>query len=229
MKTLGIIGGIAPESTIAYYRAIVALARERGAGYPPVLINSIDMPRMLGYVAAGGKESLAAYLLDELMKLVRAGAELALLASNTPHVAFDELRAASPIPLLSIVETAADAAATMHVRRAAILGTRFTMEGGVYPRVFAARGIAAFAPPPDDLELVHTRYVTELIEGRFDDATRDEILAVIDRLRDRDGADAVLLAGTELPLLLRCEEWHGTPLLDTGRLHVEAAVAAMLA
>src|SRR5205814_803575 len=103
--TLGIIGGIAPESTIEYYRTIIALHRERTGGqYPPILINSIDLKKMLALVAEQRFPELITYLVAEIRKLAAGGATIGLFASNTPHIVFDELRSQSPIPLVSIVE-----------------------------------------------------------------------------------------------------------------------------
>ena len=127
---LGIIGGIAPPSTVEYYVALVAGYREhRPDAYPPIIINSIDLSRLLGLIGDGRMAELVDWLTEEIERLVRAGSGCALLASNTPHVVFDELRARSSIPLLSIVEAAAEAAAERGLKHLGILGTRFTMRG----------------------------------------------------------------------------------------------------
>ena len=105
MKVLGVVGGIGPESTIAYYRSIIATARKRRSdeGNPPILINSIDVHRVLQLVAEGALTTLINYLVTEVEKLAKGGAALGLLAANTPHVVFDEVAARAPIPLVSIV------------------------------------------------------------------------------------------------------------------------------
>jgi aspartate racemase len=230
MKLLGIIGGIAPESTIEYYRSIVAAYRRRrpGAGYPHILIDSIDLDRLLALVGAGELEALTAWLCDELGRLERAGARIALLASNTPHIVFEELRRRSPVPLISIVEAAAGEAAAAGMKRVGLFGTRFTMRGGFYPAAFARFGIEVVLPDDADLDLVHEKYVTELIEGVFLPETRKAFLAVVERMRRKSAIDGVILGGTELPLLLRGVE-SAVSLLDTSRIHAERAVAEMLA
>ena len=230
MRTLGIVGGIAPESTIDYYRSLVASYREqrRDNSYPSILINSIDVNRVLGLVAGGRLDELTGYLREAIDRLARGGADFGLLASNTPHVVFDELSRISPIPLLSIVEAASEATAELGLTTVGILGTRFTMEGRFYPEVFARRGIAVRPPPPDDLSYVHEKYVTELVGGNFRPETRAGVLQVIARLKS-EGAEGVVLAGTELPLLLRGAPDTGVSLLDTTRIHVRRAVAELLA
>src|SRR4030042_5490806 len=106
MKTVGIIGGIGPESTIEYYRLIIASYREqkRDGSYPSIIINSIDMKKMLDLIAANELAGVTEYLLGEMKKLALAGADLGLLASNTPHIFFADIQRQSPIPLVSIVE-----------------------------------------------------------------------------------------------------------------------------
>jgi aspartate racemase len=227
--TLGIIGGIAPPSTVDYYRALVDGYREqRPEAYPPILINSIDLTRLLSLIGDGRMAELVDWLIEEIDRLARAGAGCALLASNTPHVVFEELRARSPLPLLSIVEAAADAAAELGLKDVGILGTRFTMRGTFYPDVFARRGIAVRVPEDDDVAYVHEKYVTELIPARYLPETRAGVLRVVERLAAA-GTDGVLLAGTELPLLLARPAHAGVPLLDTSRIHVRRALVELLA
>ncbi len=125
MKTIGIIGGIAPESTIEYYRSIIRLYRERARDgtYPPILINSIDLKRVLDLVGAQKLAELTEYVLGEVRKLARAGADLGLLASNTPHVVFDDIRRSSPIPLVSIVEATCRATQALGLKKVGLFGT----------------------------------------------------------------------------------------------------------
>jgi aspartate racemase len=230
MKTLGIIGGIAPASTIEYYRMLVARYQERrpDGSNPPVIINSIDMQTMLRLIGADALDDVTVYLLAEIEKLARAGADFGLLASNTPHVVFDRLRVGSRIPLISIVETAFEAAKGRGLTRVGLLGTRFTMQSAAYPSVFVRRGIALVVPDGPDQEYVHAKYMSELVRAEYLPATREGVLAVIDRLRRYQGIDGVILGGTELPLLLSGVGDIGIPVLDTGRIHVEAALDEML-
>lgn len=231
MKKLGIIGGIGPESTIDYYRLIIARCREAAPAveYPPVLINSIDLGRMLRLAGEQRLAELTEYLNDELQKLARAGAEIALLAANTPHIVFDELARITPLPLISIVKATRDAARNAQLRRLALLGTEFTMMGGFYQRVFAETTIDLVVPDLEERAFVHEKYMGELVKGMFLDPTRDALLSLMERLQEREAIDGVILAGTELPLLVRNSEPAGITFLDTTQIHVRAAVAAMAA
>ncbi len=230
LKTLGIIGGIGPESTVEYYRTIVALYRERSGdgSYPKLILNSIDLKRELELIEAADDHATTEYLVEEVGKVARAGADFGIIASNTPHVVFDALAAASPIPLLSIVEVALEVAKKRDWRRPAIFGTRYTMLGNFYPKVFSRAGIELVRPPPDDAAYIHDKYMNELVNGNFLPEIRSHMLEIVDRMRTENGIDAVLLAGTELPLLLRDAEHNGVPLLDTMQAHVETAVEMML-
>ena len=231
MKTLGIIGGIAPASTIEYYRLLIATYQQRrpDGSNPPVIINSIDMQTMLRLIAADALDEVTTYLSAEIDTLARAGADVALLASNTPHVVFDPLQRRSRIPLISIVEATFDVAKALNLTRVGLLGTRFTMQSASYPSVFTRRGITVLVPDAADQEYVHGKYMSELVRGEYLPETRAGLLAVVDRLRSQHGIDGLILGGTELPLILRDVEDLGIPFLDTGRIHVEAALEQMLA
>ena len=227
-KTVGIIGGIAPESTIAYYRQMIERYREATDGAnPSIIINSIDLTKMLGFVGSKDFTALIDYLSGEMNRLAAAGADFGVFASNTPHIVFREVEARSKIPLISIVESAAREAERLGVRKAGLLGTRFTMHAPFYPEAFAARGIEVVVPEDDDLDYVHEKYMTELVNARFLDETRSEFLGVIDRMRERQRIDSVILGGTELPLILGGAA-AAVPMLDTTAIHVQAIVQECL-
>jgi aspartate racemase len=230
MRILGIVGGIAPESTVEYYRLLIAAYRRRvsDGSYPPIIIDSIDLTRMLDLIGAGRLAEVTAYLLTEIERLARAGAEVALFASNTPHIVFDDLARRSPVPLVSIVEAAADAAQALGLRKVGLFGTRFTMQGRFYPEIFARRGIGVSAPAPEDRTYIHDAYMSELVQGTFLPATRERMLGIVRRLKQTDGIEGLVLGGTELPLLLRDAGDTGIPFLDTTRIHVDRALAAAL-
>jgi aspartate racemase len=230
MKIAGIIGGTGPESTIDYYRQIIAVYRERqpDGSYPPMIINSIDLTTVVGYMTAGEHARLADFLVEEIARLARAGAAFALISANTPHIVFDELRRRSPIPLISIVEATCRAAQALGLKKLGLLGTRFTMTAGFYQKVFSEQGIALALPGEQERAWVHEIYMGELVNGIFLPATRERLLKVIEGMRQRDGIQGMILGGTELPLILRDADC-GVSLLDTTRIHVKEIVAAMLA
>jgi aspartate racemase len=230
MKTLGIIGGLGPESTIDYYGRIIALYRERtrDGSYPQFIINSIDMKKGLDFMEANNLTGMTDYLLEEIGKLARAGATFGLISANTPHIVFDEVASGSPIPLISIVEATCAASKGRKLRRLALFGTRYTMQATFYPKVFSREGIELFVPDPEDQTYIHDKYLNELVSGKFLQETRAGLLAIVDRMKESSAIDGVILAGTELPLILRDSEHNGIPFLDTTEIHCEAAVTEML-
>lgn len=175
MRTLGIVGGIAPESTIEYYRLLIASYRERkpDGSAPSIVIDSIDLKKLLDLTAAAAAKSLG-------------------------------------------------------LKKLALFGTRFTMQGRFYPEVFSREGIALVLPAEADLAFIHDRYTGELIKGIYRPETREGLLAIVNRLKEGEGIDGVILGGTELPFILTGGTAQGIPLLDTTRIHVEAALDELL-
>lgn len=229
MKTLGIIGGIGPESTLEYYRFIIDSYRERknDGSYPCVIINSINLKKVLDFLYAGEFLQLAEHFGKEIKKLAAAGADFALLAANTAHVVFDEVQRQSPIPLISIVQATRDAASGKGLKKLGLFGTRFTMQGRFYPEIFSRAGITLVTPSEQEQAYIHEKYMGELVNGIFLPQTRERLLAIANALRQREGIEGLILGGTELPLILR-DAPSGIPFLDTTRIHVESAVAQIL-
>ena len=224
MKTIGIVGGTGPESTVDYYRLLIAAYRERvpDGSYPPIVINSIDLKKVTDFLAANELAGLAELLVREVQTLVRAGAEIGLVAANTPHIVFDEVARQSPIPLVSIVEATCAEANRLGLKKLGLFGTRYTMQGRFYPDVFSRARITLVIPAPDEQTYIHEKYMGELVPGIFLNETRKELLAIVERMRKTEAIEGVILAGTELPLLLRDAKVSAAPFLDTARIHVKA-------
>jgi aspartate racemase len=229
VKTLGIIGGIGPESTIEYYRTIIRLYRERArdGAYPKIIINSINLTREVDLLERGELGLLAASMVEEVNKLAQAGSDFALMASNTPHIVFGEIEPKASIPLLSIVETACAEVKQRGLKRVGLFGTRFTMGGKFYQQVFAREKIELIAPEPDDQDFIHDKYMNELVAGTFLPETKNGLLRIMESMKAKKNVDAIILAGTELPLILREPAHEGIPIIDTMRAHAAAAVEEM--
>ena len=229
MKTLGIVGGIGPESTIDYYRFILDgyRARVTDGSAPHLIIDSIDVNRGLAMLDANDLAGLTDYLSASLDRLVRAGAEVALIAANTPHIVFDEVQRQTPVPMLSIVQATCDHARGLGFKRLGLLGTGFTMRARFFPDVFGRAGLELVTPGETGQAFVHEKYIHELLKNSFLPETRTELIGIIDRMCNDDRIEALILAGTELPLLLRGAEPEGLPFLDTTMIHVRAAVDAI--
>ncbi len=230
MKTAGIVGGIGPESTIDYYRLMVAsYRRQRPDGsFPPIVINSINLTRMLDLIGTGKMAEVADYLAGAVKKLERAGADFALMAATTPHILYDDIQRRASIPMISIVEATCSVAKGKGLTRLGLFGTRFTMQGSFYPDVFFKQGLEVFAPSEEDQDYIHERYMGELVHGVLQDETRQGLLAIVDRMIEKQQIQGLILAGTELSLVLKDDSYRDLPFLDTTRIHVERAVARIL-
>jgi aspartate racemase len=183
MRTVGIIGGLGPESTIDYYRSIIARYRTRkpGGGYPYIIINSLDVDHGLALLNAGRLAELADYIATGIAALVRAGADFGLIAANTPHLVFDEVQSRSAIPLLSIVRATADHAKARGLKKLGLFGAGFTMRASFYPEEFERAGMILVPPTEPEKELIHRNYIDELLNNQFLPETRTQILSVAQR------------------------------------------------
>jgi len=231
MKTIGMIGGIGPESTIEYYRLINAAYAERvtDGSYPPMIINSIDLQKLRKMAEANERAQMTEFLVSEIQKLARAGAEVGFLAANTPHMVFDEVRDQSPIPLVSIVETTCRAAKAAGLEKLGLFGTRMTMQGRFYPDVFSREGIALAVPDEHDQAYIHHMYFNELVKGTVLPETRQRLLKIVDRLKERESIQGLILGGTELSLIFRDATVCDIPVLDTTKIHAKTIVREALA
>ena len=175
MRTIGMIGGLGPESTIDYYRSIIARYRARrpDGGYPHLVINSLDVDKGLAMLDAGRLDELATYLAAGLDLLVRAGADLGFIAANTPHLVFDEVQHRSAIPLLSIVRATSDRARALGLKKVGLFGTGFTMRASFYPKELQRAGIGVVLPTESEREFIHRKYIGELLNNKFLPETKD--------------------------------------------------------
>lgn len=229
MRTLGIIGGLGPASTIDYYRSIIARVREGNpdAGYPHIIVNSLDVDKGLAMLDAGRLDQLADYIASGFEALAHAGAEFGCIAANTPHLVFGDVQRRVRMPLVSIVEATAKKVQTRGFKKVGLFGTGFTMRASFYPDEFRRIGVALLTPSEIERRYIHQKYIGELLQNHFLPETRSGLLRIAQRMRMEDGVEAVILAGTELPLLLR-ESGTSIEFLDTSVIHVEAIVDQLL-
>ena len=225
MKRIGIIGGLGPESTVDYYKEIISSFNTKysGLGYPEIILYSANLNEFMALISGNKRQIIAEWLLDKIFAIHKAGAEFAAIASNTPHIVFDEIKAKSPIPLLSIVEETCNKATEMGLKNAGLMGTKLTMETEFYKKPFGSKGISVVVPSEEEQQLIHHRLFSEIEVGIFKDSTREEFLTVVRRMVDENGIDSLILGCTELPLILT-EARYGIPFLNTSIIHCERIV-----
>ena len=226
-KIIGIIGGIAPPSTSEYYQKIISGFQEKAQTrhYPSILINSIDMTKMLEFVTNKEYDALVDYLSQEIQKLKDGGADFAAMASNTPHIVFEELQKRSRIPLISIVDAAITHAKKLGMKKLGLFGTKSTMQSGFYQDGFFREGIEIVTPPLESQNEIHEKYMNEFVKGIFLQGTKRILLDIVHHMRQRDGIEGLILGGTELPFILKDEDFINFTLLNTTEIHVESILA----
>jgi len=179
-KTIGMIGGIAPASTIDYYQRIISRFQERTGQreYPSILINSINLNYMMNLVTQDQLEELVDYLSEEIYVLEKAGAKVIFMASNTPHIVYEPLAQRVKTKMVSIVDSTIAYAKSKGYSRLGLFGTISTMEGDFYQDGFEAVGMEIITPMPDERKYIHKVYMEELVRGRFLPETKNHLVSI---------------------------------------------------
>lgn len=229
MRQLGILGGMSWESTASYYRLLNQGARARLGGLhsAPLLVHSLDFAEIAEMQRRGDWHAAGALLAGAAQGLQQAGATAVLLATNTMHKVAPALEAAVDIPLLHIGDAVGQALQRQGVRRAALLGTRFTMQEDFYRQRLAERfAIEVITPQPAQMAEIDRVIFAELCQGQFLAPARDFYLDCLRTLRDQ-GAEVAILGCTEIGLLLDGVD-APLPLLDSAEVHVAMGLEWLL-
>ena len=224
MKTLGILGGMSWESTTVYYRLFNQGVRAQLGGQhsAKLLLASVDFADIVAYQQAGDWQAAGDHLAQLAAGLEYAGADAILIATNTMHKVADQIARAVSVPLLHIGDVVADALLAAGVRRAGLLGTRYTMEQPFLIDHLRQRGLDILVPDADARADVHRIIFDELCQGEVRNVSRETYQRIIQQLA-ADGAQAVILGCTEICLLLDPND-ACLPLYDTAALHVDAGL-----
>jgi aspartate racemase len=223
MKTIGILGGLGPESTLEYYREINRAFQKNESGYPEIALFSVNLREFWKILETEPRDNLITWFTDKIFSLHDAGADFAVIASNTPHIVFDQVKKRVPIPMLSIVEETCKKAKSMGLKRCGLLGTTFTMQSTFYQKCFEEEGISMVTPDKNDQELINEKIFSELESGIINEQTKKLFLGIIKKMIDNESIDSVILACTELPLILTNDE-YGIPFLSTTAIHINSIV-----
>ena len=219
---LGLIGGLGPGATIHYYRELIA-AHEKQARVPRLLIAHADVHRVYATVTAKDFDGLARYLAGLVTHLAAGGADITAIVAATPHICADRLVALSPLPLVNMLTEVAGAVRARKLKRVALLGTRFTIE----TRMFGCLDdVDVIMPQADEIDRIHSIY-SDFVAGRGSDMQTEELRKLARTFVARDGADAVLIAGTDLSAVFT-ESNAGFPMIDCAGVHIDAIVRRLL-
>ena len=229
MKTIGLIGGMSWQSSVAYYRRINEQVGQRLGGLHSAecLMYSVDFAAIEAMQTEGRWGDAGRRLADVAQRLEAAGADLLVLCTNTMHKVADVVEDAVNVPLLHLGDATAGAVLQAGVRRVGLLGTGFTMEQDFYRDRLASYGLDVIVPGPEDRGLVHRVIYDELCHGVVREQSRQTYREVIGRLVDL-GAEGIILGCTEIELLIG-QEHVAVPVFPTMRIHADAAVDLALA
>jgi aspartate racemase len=219
VKTIGILGGLGPESTTAYYTYITRKYYETHGdyAYPEILIHSFNFKEI---IEAGYK--LSGRIKRAIEGLHNAGADFVVAACNSVHIVYEEVAGDIPIPWLSIMDAAGERIQEAGIHTVALCGTVFTMENDFYPKALARYGIQTIVPDPADRQTINGIIYNELVRAEVREESRRTVLHIIDKLVKR-GAEGVVLGCTEMPFLIRPEDTP-LPLFNTTELHAQKAL-----
>lgn len=229
MKTIGIIGGLGPASTLKYYEWLNEGVREAGRGHHSarIILSSLDGADIAAFRKAGDDPGEGSFFAVEARRLERAGADFLIIASNTSHKNAEAITAAVSIPLLHLAEVTADKVADAGIKKVSLLGTAYTMEQDFYKTKLISAGIDVIVPEDDDRAFMTQAIYDELVKSIVRDEVKERFRTIITTQQEQ-GAQGVILGCTELTLL-GLDDSADLPLFDTARLHVRAALDYALA
>lgn len=225
MKTIGIIGGLGPESTVDYYKRIIRIFQDMHdeLAYPEIVVYSANVNKLLELVEAKEWARLVDWLVKRVQSVHSAGADFAVIGANTAHIVFDEVEARSPIPMLSIINETCRQTESLGLKKPGLMGTRFTMESDFFQKPFNKQGITVVVPDEVDRDYIHDKLMSEIELGIIKESTREGLLSIVQKMIEQESIDSVILGCTELPLILDRNEFD-IPFLNTTSIHVDSIV-----
>ena len=227
MKKIGLVGGTGPESTLMYYKElnsrIDSLTGEKAM--PDIAIESVNFRRAWDYVCNKDYDALSEYLAEKVKCLEAAGCEVISLTAVTMHIVFDEIvkKSNTKLSLVSIPKTVAEEAVKRGIKKVGLLGTIFTMEEDYMKKDLLETDVEVFVPEKSERELVAKRIYEELEKGIVKESTLAEFVQIINKMKERDGIEGIILGCTELPLLLNSGNCPVT-CLDAVEIHIKKLI-----
>ncbi|MCD8115568.1 MAG: amino acid racemase [Oscillospiraceae bacterium] len=225
MNKIGLIGGTGPESTLIYYKELVYGVQKRaGTSYfPNLIIESLSVFEVLKFCEDKNYDGLTEYLLLGINNLAAAGAKYGALTGITPHIVFDRLQARSPIPLVSIIDTACEFSKKQNYKRVALLGTYPTMTGNFFQSAFSKEEIEVITPNNIEMQFIGQKISSELELGIIDPDTQKRFASIAEKIVEQEQAEAIVLGCTELPLIF-AETELPVPCIDVMRVHIDKLI-----
>ena len=222
-RSIGLVGGLGVGAAVHYYAKLSEAHKRNGAQLDLVMAHA-ETAEGLRLISAGDRAGLAAYLAGFLRRLAAAGAEFAVIPAFTPHYCIDELRSLSPLPILSIFDPLIEHLSRRSIRKVAIFGTRYVMESDLFGKV---SGVEFVHLRPEELDAIHRMYWTLVESGQGSAEIYEGLTQFAQTFCSRGGAEAILLAGTDLALIFN-ESNTQFSAIDCAALHLDAIMRAAL-
>jgi aspartate racemase len=213
---IGLLGGLGVGAAVHYYRELAAAHDQLGRTMDLVMVHA-SIRRVTAYASAGDREGLATYLAGLLGQLKAAGATVGVLPAVTPHICIEQLLPIAPIPVIDLTRVVANHIQTRGLRKVALFGTRFVIESNLYGRLDEG---AVVRPRENEIAFIHDAYTQLAHTGQASEAHRDQFMALADTLQRRDGAEAIVLAGTDFAVMFNAANTP-FPHVDCTRAHID--------
>ena len=224
MSCVGIIGGLGVGATVHYYERITAACTARKF-VPDLIFNHADANTGQAFVRAGRLDQLGDYLKPYIEQLATAGAKAVAIPAVTPHIAIAEIKARTKVPLINIMETLGAELRAKKLKRVALFGTIYTMQGSLWGQV---TDVEIVKPQPGEMKFLGESYQRLLDTQTPAPGDIDRLREIAATLQKRDGVEVILLAGTDLAVIFD-EANAGFPAIDVARLHIDAIVERLAA
>lgn len=229
MKKIGLVGGTGPESTLMYYRELNSRVDKltNGTEMPDMVIESVNFRKAWNFTTTGAYSELTDYLSEKVVCLKNAGAEVIALTAGTMHIVYDKVLNKTGVSLVSIPKAVCEEAMSLGIKSVGLLGTIFTMEQDYMKKDFLNAGIKVIIPQKVERELIAKRILEELEVGIVKERTLQEFIKIIERMKQEDGIEAIILGCTELPLLLNSDNCP-VCVLDAVEIHLNKLLSMAL-
>jgi aspartate racemase len=225
MRKVGLVGGLGPESTVEYYRGIIEAFKPTYdlLGYPEIAIESLNLKAVMSHVEKSGWKDIGALIAKKFEALRMAGADFGAMACNTTHIVFDEIQSQTFLPLQSIVDPTLNYAKQNNFEKLCLLGTKTTMNSDFYRHIFDKEYIKLVVPKEEEKEYIQEKLFSEIEFGIIKEETKANFLSIIDRIIKTDRVEGVILACTEMPLIIKPDDID-VAYIDTTQIHIASIV-----
>ena len=225
MHKVGIVSGLGPESTVDYYRGIIHAFKPtyEKDGYPEIAIESLDLRAVMSLIEKADWDEVSLCIASKFEVLRAGGAVFGAIASNTPHRVFAAIQSRTRLPLLSIVDATLNYSRQHKFSNLCLLGTKITMGGDFYQHTFAEENIRLVVPHADEQEYMQEKIFSEIEFGIIREETRNNFLAIIEKIVREEKVEGVILGCTELPLIIKAEDISGH-YINTTEIHIARIV-----